>query len=299
MENKFKSFMAKIASNAVMITGILLGVVWIIYQSLADDVGFSFQGVINDIGFAIVVVCWGVLFGILISNGGYKSAKETDEFREIARNKTQAINRGNSEREEIIIYTKDIAKNNQKDARREVLETFGLNYEEFFDNDGNLVSFDYKKDKTLTRKQKKAIRYCLKKIKIYVPNIFGSISGKLFGIRKRKTQSGFEAKNDIKNTIIRAIFTIFTVGITFSIKWNIEGLIRALIQVTMWTGSGVVQRIANYNFIINEIIPQLAEDTLIIEGYLSLSEEEKNKYRDKVLEIKAKRFRKQIPMINN
>lgn len=291
MENKFKTFLSKIASNAVFITGILLGFGWIIYQSLADDIGFSFEGVINDIGFAIVVVCWGVLFGILISNGGYKSAKETDEFQLIAKEKTEAIKKGNPEREEIVCYTKDIAKNNQKEARREVLESFGLNYEEFFDNDGKLASYDYKKDKTLSRKQKKSIKYCINRIPIYIPNIFGSISGKLFGIRKRKTQAGFEAKNDIKNTIIRAIFTIFTVGITFTIKWNIEGLIKALIQVSMWTASGVVQRIANYNFIINEIMPQLVEDTLIIEGYLSLSDEEKMRYKDKVIEEKAKRSR--------
>ena len=97
--------------------------------------------------------------------------------------------------------------------------------------------------------------------------------------------------------MIRSIVAIFSVGISFTflgLTWN--AVIYALFQIVLWTGSGVVDRYKKYHFIIDKILPQIVENTLMINGYLELSEIEKEKYKAMAREEAEKKNRKQIPM---
>lgn len=126
--------------------------------------------------------------------------------------------------------------------------------------------------------------------------MFGNISSKFFGIQKRENQKAYEIKTNISNGITRAIVGFFAVGITFvwvGLSW--EALISSLFQIVLWTGSGVLQRMKNYNFIITKILPQIVENTLIINGYMDLEDERKQIYINRAKEEAEKRTRKQIP----
>ena len=58
------------------------------------------------------------------------------------------------------------------------------------------------------------------------------------------------------------------------IGFSIGSMMYAVFQIVLWTGSGIVQRLQNYNFVMNKEIPQLEERTLIIKGYLETHKED-------------------------
>lgn len=279
MEQGLKKFINKLVSSASFICGVLIAIWWIFYGMI--EIRPTSLSLTDRIGLTICTAFLAVTYCKLISAGGFNSAKNSDEFKAIAREKTDAVKKGNQYKAEIMQYVKDVAKKNLKEARKETLESFALKYEKFFNDDGELVYLDYKKDTLLTKKQLKAIKYCVKQ-RIVIPEVFGEISGSKFGLKKRRKQREYEAKKDITNTITRVVISVFAVGMMFEfLGWSTSAFIYALFQIATWTASGISQRVGNYNFIMNEIAPQIIEDTLIINGYLELSDSAKEKYKTK------------------
>lgn len=285
MEEGFKAFTNKLAKAAPLLVGILIAIWWV-FNGMVEIIPTGLT-VTERIGLTACTIFMAISYCKLISVGGFQAAKDSNKFVSASKDWTEAIKKGNPYKAEIIDYAVGLAKTNQKEARKNSLESVGLKYEEIFNDNGELIKKDFKQDKFhkvknpkgLFKYQIKMIKHCLK-IVIVKPEVFGSISGSKFGIKKRVSQKEFEAKKDITNTIIRIITSVFCVGMMFRwIGFSVESVIYALFQIALWTGSGVSQRLSNYNFVMNELLHQVVENTLVINGYLELKEKEKQEVK--------------------
>ena len=301
-EEKIEDAKKKMLDLSPLFCGIAIAIWWIFY-GMVEIVPTNLT-IEQRIGLTVVTIFIAIVYCSLISAGGYTDAKNTKAYRDAAGEWTDAIRRGNPHKAEIIEYAKNIARVNQKELRTQNLENQGLQYNEIFDDKGELTRLDYETNKYhkiknpsgYTKKQIKIIKKCIN-IRIQVPEMFGNISSRFFGIQRRTSVKEFDTKNTIKNTIVRSVVAIFSVGISFSflgLTWN--AIIYALFQIVLWTGSGVVDRTKKYHFIIDKILPQIVENTLMINGYMELSEIEKEKYKAMAREEAEKKNRKQIPM---
>jgi len=302
-EEKLEEARKKIIDMSPMLCGIGIAIWWIFYgmvKIIPTELSIE-----QRIGLTIITIFIATVYCNLISNGGYKDAKNTKEYRNAAKEWTVAIRQANSQKAQVIEYAKDIARSNQKDTRTENLEKQGLSYNEIFDENGELIRIDYKTAKYhkkkcpngFTKNQIKTITKCIK-IRLEIPEMFGNISSRFFGIQKRTSVKEYDRKNNIKNVAIRIVVSFFSVGIGFvwlGMTW--EALSYAIFQIVLWSGSGVVDRWKKYNVIIEKILPQIVENTLMITGYLELSENQKAYYNQRAKEEEDKRNRKQLPML--
>lgn len=255
--------------SAIIAVGIAIW--WIFYGTI--EIVPTNLTIVDRVGLTFCTVMLAVTYCKLVSAGGFTSAKDTPEYQKAYNEWSTAVRAGNSKKHEIMIYAKETAIYNQKVCRMESLEELGMNYYDYFNENGEFIKPNYYKDKLLTRKQKRLIRKCLR-IKVIVPKIFGDISGKFFGIKKEESRKGFETRHDIFNFVVRAVISTVSVGFMFNfIGFSIGSMMYALFQIVLWTGSGIAQRLQNYNFVINKEIPQLIEKTLIINGYLETHKE--------------------------
>ena len=300
-EEKIEDAKKKMLDLSPLICGIGIAIWWIFYGMV--EIVPTNLSIEQRIGLTVITIFIAIVYCSLISAGGYTDAKNTKAYKTAAAEWTKAIKNGNSHKAEIIEYAKDIARVNQKELRTQNLENQGLQYNEIFDDKGELIRLDYETNKYhkiknpsgYTKKQIKVIKKCIN-IRIQVPEMFGNISSRFFGIQRRTSVKEFDTKNTIKNTIVRSVVAMFSVGISFSflgLTWN--AAIYALFQIVLWTGSGVVDRNKKYHFIIDKILPQIVENTLMINGYLELAEENKAIYRERAKEEAERKNRKQIP----
>jgi len=300
-EEKVKDMSASAMSIAPLLCAIGIAIWWLFYGSI--EIYPTSLKITERIGLTICTVFLAVSYCKLISTGGFKSAKSTKEYKRLASDWGYAITKGNSQKKEIIEYAKSIARQNQKEVRTENLEKNGLRYCDFFNDDGELIYLEYKENKKnkhnlsgLTKSQIKIIKKCVN-MRVDIPDMFGNISSKYFGLKKRISQKEFAKKNDISQTLIRLVISIFSVGFMFKfigMSWG--SFFYALFQIVMWSGSGILQRMKNYNFVVNELQPQILENTMIINGYLELEEDKKQLYKDLVIKNEQKQNRLLIEM---
>ena len=275
-EEKVQEFAKAMMNRMPLFIAIGIAIFWVFYGTV--EIYPTSLSITDRIIVTICTVALAVSYCDLIAVGGFRSAKESWDYKEADDKYDKALQRGNTKKEEITRYAQDIAKENLKDWRKNNLEANGLKYEDYFDNDLEYIGGDFKKDKSLRRSQKKCIRKCINQ-RIILPDIFGFISSKVFGIKKPIDEKQYRRKTSIQNTIIRIIVSVASVGIMFRfLGFSIGSMIYALFQIVLWTASGFSQRIKNFNFIKDTIIPQIKEKTLIINGYMDLSEEKKQKY---------------------
>lgn len=301
-EEKMKDFSTRLFKLSPLLVSIGIAIWWCL-EGMVKISGANLS-LESRIALTIVTIFVAIVYCNLLSNGGFQAAKETQQYSRAASAWTNSIKKGNTHKAEIIEYAKDIARINQKELRIKNLENVGLSYSEIFDEKGELTRLDYKNNKYnkrknregYFRKQIKMIRHCIN-IRIDIPEMFGNISSKFFGIQKRETQKNYEIRTNVWNGIIRAVVAFFAVGITFvwvGLSW--EAFISSIFQIVLWTSSGVLQRMKNYNFIMTKILPQIVENTLIIDGYLELEDERKQVYIQRAKEESEKKTRKLIPM---
>ena len=198
-------------SSALAVVGIAI---WWIFWGTIEIIPTNLT-IVDRIGLTFCTVLLAVTYCKLIAAGGFSSAKETSEYKTVEKEWSEAVRKGNSKKREILEYAREMAVYNQKLCRTESLEELGMRYDDYFNEEGNLKAVNYKKDKLLTRKQKKLISKCLA-IKVIVPKVFGDISGKFFGIKKEESRKEFEAKHDLTNFIIRAVVSSVSVGFMFN-----------------------------------------------------------------------------------
>jgi hypothetical protein len=287
VEEALKNLANKVGKSLPVIVGIGIAIWWVLYGMV--EITEANLSLTDRIGLTLCTVVLAVIYSGLIAKGGFSSAKQTVQYKANSKKWSEAVIKGNKYKKEIELYAKDIAKENQYELRVANLEANGLYYGDYFDEEGNLYFLDYKSEKKtkhnpngLTRKQLKIIKKCIN-IRIIIPTLFGSLSSKFFGVKREETQKRYESKTNLFNFILRVILSIFSVGFIVSfIGFNINGFIYAVFQIILWTSSGVSQRMSNYNFVLNKLLPQMVEKTLIINGYLSLSEEKQRYYEERV-----------------
>lgn len=305
--NEVKSFEEKVqdlSKNFLNIVPALCAIgiaLWWIFSG-AVKIGNSELTIVNRLGLTICTIMFALSYTKLIADGGFKTAKGTRKYKQASQTWSDSIIKGNKDKKEIICYAKDIAKDNLYLNRVENLENNLLYYDDFFDKEGNLTNTKFKDNKYnkkknpygYTRKQIRIIQKCVKS-KIVLPQLFGNISSKYFGIRGERTQKQFSRNNDIKNTIVKVVLSVVSVGLTFEwIGFTLGALIYALFQIMMWTATGVLQRMKNFNFVMDELVPQMVERSLIINGYMELSDEKKKEYHNRVVEEDESRHRLRI-----
>lgn len=280
-EERIQEVAKSLMNRMPLFIAIGIAIFWVFYGTI--EIYPTTLSVTDRIIVTVCTVALAVSYCDLIALGGFRSAKESGDYKEADKDYEDALKKGNTKKAEITEYAKDIAKENLKDWRKNNLESNGLKYETYFDENLEYIGGDYRKDKSLRRSQKKCIRKCINQ-RIILPDIFGFISSKVFGIKKPITEKQYLRKTSVYNTIIRIAISIASVGVMFNfLGFSIGSMIYALFQIVMWTASGFSQRIKNFNFIKDNIIPQIKEKTLIITGYLDLEEEQKNKYTQKVV----------------
>lgn len=281
-EEKVQDAIRKFVSYIPSLIAVGIAIWWIFYDTI--KVSQSQMALPEKIGLAICTLILSMMYRELIANGGYNSARLTEAFI-LSKNKYEdAVKRGLSKQRQITAYANDVARTNLKNWREAIMEANALPYSDFFDKNDKYIGGDIKRSKTLNNKQKKTLKKCLNQ-RIVIPSVFGSISSKWFGFKKEVSQNQYKAKSTVKNFLFSAIVSFVGVGITFEfIGFSISSMIYAFFQIILWTSSGFIQRINNFNFVLDNIAPLYDEKTFIIDSYLALSESEKRKYEPTIIE---------------
>lgn len=275
-EERFQEAIRKITGYIPVIIAIGIAIWWVFYGAI--KVSPSQLQLAPRIGLTSFTLILSMMFRELIANGGYDSAKLTETFITSKDNYEKAVFKGLAKQKQIVTYANNIAVDNLNMWKKTNLECNGMRYSDFFDKDGNYIGGDYKRSKTLKKSQKKVIARCLNQ-RLIIPTIFGSISSKWFGFKKEVSQKKYKAKTTFKNFVFSAIVSFVGVGITFEyIGFTLSSLIYAFFQIILWASSGFIQRLNNFNFILDNIVPSYDEKTHIINSYFALSESEKRKY---------------------
>lgn len=275
-EERFQEAIRKITGYVPVIIAIGIAIWWVFYGAI--KVSPSQLQLAPRIGLTSFTLILSMMFRELIANGGYDSAKLTETFITSKDNYEKAVFKGLAKQKQIVTYANNIAVDNLNMWKKTNLECNGMRYSDFFDKNGNYIGEDYKRSKTLKKSQKKVIARCLNQ-RLIIPTIFGSISSKWFGFKKEVSQKKYKAKTTFKNFVFSAIVSFVGVGITFEyIGFTLSSLIYAFFQIILWASSGFIQRLNNFNFILDNIVPSYDEKTHIINSYFALSESEKRKY---------------------
>ena len=233
---------------------------------------------------AFINIVAGFTITSLVGEGGFTSAKSTNNYLNEIKDYNEQVLKGLKWREGIENLAKKKANDNLKNYRRQLLESVGLRYNDIFDKDGYFITeYDiskHKKDQNYHKKVKvlhKAIN-----TKIHLTNVFGRASSSTYGLKKEVSEKSFRTKNGITKAITKILLGVVSVGIMFNwLGFTWGALIYSFMQVVLWTGMGLIDRQKNFNFILNEIVPQYESNRLIIQEFLELPENKKQEYMPK------------------
>jgi len=274
-ESKFRSFENKLTKLLPTIAVILIAIWWVFYGMV--EIVPTELSITERVGLVICTSVVAICYSSLIADGGFQSAKDTDKYKTARSKWYESTKKALPYKKEVSMFAEDIAKQNRVDARTKTLESVGLKYDEIFDKKDNLIVVGYKYNKYNKKKnptgyykeQIKAIRYCTH-IHLFVPDVLAAtIDSVKFGLKKQVSEDAFRKKNISFRTLIKLITSIFVTGImVVYLGLTIESVIYAIFQIALWTGTGVFERQGNYNFIIDKIVPQIIDNTLIIDGFL-------------------------------
>lgn len=236
----------------------------------------------------------------LVGEYGFSSAKHSDKFVRCESEYDAAVKEGLKYREPIDELAMEKAEDNLKSVRLHLLEGVNLYYPDIFDDDGRLkTDFDimkYKNEKGFTKKYR--AYHMAVKMKVHNVNVFSMASSSVFGITKEKSEKNYRTETSIRSLLTKVLLSIGTVGIMFQfLGWDVSAFIYAFMQIVLWIAMGLISRQKNFNFIYDEIIPQINSRRLIIEEFLAKSDVEKDSY---ILKAKQRHTRvKQLPYIEN
>lgn len=277
-EEKFQAAIKKIGSYIPVFIAVCIALWWLFYDAI--EIESAKLNVTERVGVMLLTIFLSMVFRSLIANGGYASAKNTKTFIEAETIYEDTASKGIAKQKQILRYANDVASKNLYECRKSNLEANGLRYSDFFDEDGNYIGMDYKHAKNLNLRQKIVINKAIKQ-RVILPAIFGYISSKWFGLKKEQSQRQHQTKTAISNFIFGVFASFISVGVTFHfIGISVDSLIYAFAQILLWTTSGYIQRLNNFNFILDVIVPLYKEKTHIINSYFALSDREKQQYEE-------------------
>lgn len=282
-EEKIQMTIKKLSSMIPGLIGVLISLWWIFYGALKIE-KFNLGVIVSNLGLVTCSVVMSIILCELISGGGFNSGKQTKRYVDAKTKHTKMVQMGLPKQKQIFRYASSVANNNLKESRMTNLASNGLYYYDFFDNEGNFIGGDYKHNHKLKSYQRRIIKKCIHQ-KVVLPSIFGDISSKYFGLKKEITQKEYRGESTVKNIILRVFLAFASVSVVFEfIGFSATSLIFAFFQIILWTSSGLIQRINNFNFVTETLASQLEERALIIESYFALSEKDKQQYEDKIQE---------------
>lgn len=277
-EEKIQETFKRLGEKIPLFIAIAITIWWLLYDSIEiEQATLSFR---ERFSVTCITIVLSLIFRSLIADGGYGSAKKTTMYTLTMNQYDEARQKGLSKQRQIMAYTNAIALKNLHDCRKVNLQSNDLKYEDFFNEEGEYIGCDYKHSKNLNKRQKQVIKKAIKQ-RVIVPSVFGYFSSKWFGLKKEKTQRGHQVKSTISNFFFCVALSFATVGVSFKfVGINLDSFIYAFCQILLWTASGYIQRVKNFNFIIDEIVPFYKEKTNIITSYFELSYNERAKYEE-------------------
>ena len=236
-----------------------------------------------------VTIVAGFSITSLVGEYGFTSAKNSKQFIDTRMDYDKSVRSALKYRKPIEELSKEKAEDNLKTLRIHILESVNIAYEDVFNEYGRAnTDFDiykYKNEKGFIKKLRAYHRVL--KLKVEDTNIFGLASSSLFGIKKEITEKEYRTKSNAKSLIIKVLLSIATAGIMLQfLGWDIGALIYAFMQVVLWVAMGLITRQKNYNFIMEEIMPQYSSKRIVIDEFMEMSEEKKQEYINKSIKLK-------------
>lgn len=282
---KFSEFTTKAVSVAPLVAALGIAVWWVFFgtvQILKLDLNVA-----TRIGLTIVTIIMALTYRRLIATGGFDDAKKTfiykDEYKEWKSN----CKKCRSEKTQVNEFVRERCHQNVYDLKVENLERNSLDYNDIFDDRGMIKDAKFKKNKDYTWHQKLIISRCVK-MKVHIPDIFTVDNERYLGIKPRESEKEFKTKTDVINTIVTSVLAFFSTGIMFAfIGFSKGSWIYALFQIALWTGTGVLGRIKNYNHVMKKQLRYISENNDIMEEYCALSQDKKNELLIKANENKS------------
>ena len=264
-QERNKRLLNSILAKVPLFTGILIALWWVFYGTL--DIEWSVTTVVKDVILTIATIVFAITYCNLIAEGGFRMAENTEDYKTSLTEYRKAVKENYRYKNEITEYASQIAFKNLKELRKRNLESNFLKYEDFYDENDRPKIIDLKSRKDLTRYQKKVIRKCARAY-IVLPNIFEFTSEGYFGLKREKTKKEYLTTQQISKFITRTVLSFVSLGLIFRFTgFNVSGILYAFFQIVLWTASGVSQRLSNYRFVLENLLPQLDSKTLIINSY--------------------------------
>lgn len=282
-ETKFKSFEERISKLLPTIAVILIAIWWVFYGMV--EIIPTELTITDRIGLTVCTSVIAICYSSLIGEGGFQSAKNTDKYKAAREKWYESTKKALGFKKEVNAYAESIAKTNRIEVRTKILESVGLKYKDVFDENDNLKLIRYRHNRYhkiknpdgFYKEQVKAISRCVR-IHLFVPDVLAaSIEAEKFGIKKQVDEDTYKRTKITIRTAIKLITSIFATGIMFAwLGITASAIIYALFQIVLWTGTGVSERMSNYNFVINKIVPQIVDNTLIIDSFLETKKDQTN-----------------------
>ena len=298
MENDEKTFEEHIreignwfSKNLPAIFAILISVFFLftgVVKVLPTELDWKEQTIMT-----FVTIVAGYSITSLVGEYGFSSAKNSQIFINTRMDYDKSVRGALKYREAIDELAKEKAENNLKTLRIHILESVNINYDDVFNEYGRVITeFNITKYKHENGYVKKVRAYHKAiKLKVMDTNIFGLASSSLFGIKKEITEKEYRTKSSAKSLIIKVLLSIATAGIMLQfLGWNIGALIYAFMQVVLWVAMGLITRQKNYNFIMEEIMPQYIGKRIVIDEFMEMEDSKKQEYIERTKKYKALPF---------
>lgn len=282
---RFSIFTSHAVSVAPLVAALGIAVWWVFFgtiQILKLEVNVA-----TRIGLTIVTIIMALSYRKLIATGGFEDAKKTSLYQDEYKDWKNNCRKCRSEKTQVNEFVRERCHQNVYDLKVENLERNSLDYNDIFDNRGMLRDVNFKNNKDYTWHQKFIISRCVK-MKVHVPDIFTVDNERYLGIKPRESEKEFKTKTDVINTAVTTVLAFFSTGIMFAfIGFSKGSWIYALFQIALWTGTGVLGRIKNYNHVMKKQLRYISENNDIMEEYGSLSQDKKDELLIKANENKS------------
>lgn len=293
-EEHFREMGNWLSKNLPAIFAILISVFFLftgVIKVLPTEMSWKEQTIMT-----FITIVAGFSITSLVGEYGFTSAKNTNAFINTRKEYDLSVKGALKYREPIDELAKDRAEQNLKTLRIHILESVNIDYDSVFNEYGRLITdfdiYKYKNEKGFVKKLRAYHRAI--KSKVVDTNVFGMASSSLFGIKKDITEKEYRTKSSGKSLIIKVLLSVATAGIMLQFMgWDIGALIYAFMQVVIWVAMGLITRQKNYNFIIDEIMPQYIAKRLIIDEFMQMSDDKKQIYIERTKKLK------QLPYYEN
>lgn len=242
---------------------------------------------------------FGLTISSLLGETGYSAAKETEEFQETRRTAIEFCEKALPKHKEAELYVSKLIDEDIRQERLEILNKASVWYDEIFDENASVL-IDKKelvKTQKYTYQQKRAIRKAVK-IKKVAFTLFGFSSVKTVGRKEAPSEQRRRNKKIVGNVISKVLITFVSGSIMISfIGISISSMIYACFQLLIWFGAGVITRIGNYNFIMNDVRDYDKDRIWYLKKFLALETSEIDNLTKEVSEKEACRVKiKRIEM---